>query len=229
MDRFGYFGIDILMIPFWIFLFIRVSSPVRRTMIKHGVYGGLIAVATEHIFIKDYWVPPPISGTPGHYFIEDFMYGFLIIGITATFYDWLHDVKKVDRYPKQRMVSYLFVALILGAFVLFSTHYGYVSTFVISIALLVAAAAMVAIRKDLLVKALLSGLYVLLIFFLIHIIIFGLFLPDWWHTYWLLKDRPYAFYILNTAWTEYMWYLFFGFFMSIIADFSHGRANIKTK
>ncbi len=229
MDIFGYFGIDLLMIPFWIYLYSRSTSSVRYTMIRHGIYGGLIAIGTEHIFIKDYWVPPPISGTPGFYLVEDFLYGFFIIGITTTLYDWLFKVHKVERYPKQRFASYFFVVLILGAFVVFSKYYGYNSTFVISLALFIAAVIMLIMRRDLLPKAVISSLLVLLIFFLIHVILFWILLPDWWYNYWLLADKPYAFYILNTPWTEYMWYVAFGFFMSIISDFSHGRANIKMK
>ncbi len=224
MDKFGYFGIDLLMIPFWVFLYWKAPAETKKTMIKHGFYGGVIAMATEHIFIKDYWVPPPITGIEGFYVPEDFLYGFLLIGITVTLYDLFFKVKKEQIYTKQRVLSYLFVVLILGSFFLFVQYYGLISTFVISAAMFVATLMMVIIRRDLLKKALISSVIVFVLSFVIHVILFYLFLPDWWHQYWHLVDKPYAFYILNTPWTEYMWYFAFGGFMSIISDFSHGRA-----
>ena len=226
MDKFGYIGIDILMLPFWLLLFIQVGKPVKKTIIKHGFYGGIIAIFTEHIFLKDYWAPPPFIGIEGFYAIEDFLYGFLIVGISSALYDRIMFAQKAEIAQKQRIVSYLFVFLILGLFLLLSKQYGFNSTFVISFALLVATVIMVWIRKDLLRKALISGLLLTVILFVVYVILFNLFLPSWWYRYWLLADSPYAYYLFGIPWIEYVWYFSLGAFMSIISDFSHGQGQI---
>jgi len=226
MDKFGYIGIGMLMFPFWLFLYMRVDKAVRQKMIKHGLIGAVIAMATEHIFIRDYWVPPPVSGIKGFYSLEDFIYGFLIVGISLSIYNTLLKLAPKDSCKKQRTLSYLLVLLILGSFYLLSTVYHYNSTLVISLAMFFAALFMIILRRDLWKKALFSGLAVLSILLFIHVILFDLLLPGWWHRYWLLADSGYAYYILGIPWIEYVWYFSIGFFMSIISDFSHGRANI---
>jgi hypothetical protein len=229
MDKFGYIGIDIGMSVFWLLLYVRADIQIKKTMIKHGIYGGIVTILTEHIFIKDYWIPPPISGVEGFYAIEDFLYGFFIVGISSTIYDQLFHIKKIQNASKQRVVSYLFVFLVLGMFMLLSKYYGYNSTCVISLALLVATCVMVLMRKDLFYKAWVSGITLMLILFGIYLILFNLLLTGWWYRYWLLTDTPYAYYLLNIPWIEYVWYFSLGAFMSIISDFSHGRTNIRQK
>ncbi len=229
MDKFGYIGIGLSMFPFWLFLYMRVDGAVKKKMIKHGLIGGVIAIATEHIFIGDYWVPPPISGIKGFYSLEDFIYGFLIVGISLSIYNTLFKLEPKDIYKKQRALSYLLVFLILGLFYLLSTVYHYNSTLVISLAMFFAALFMIILRRDLWKKALFSGLALMSILLFIYLVLFDLLLPGWWHRYWLLADSDYAYYILSIPWIEYVWYFSIGFFMSIIGDFSHGRANGKKK
>ena len=230
MDRFGYIGIGIGMLPFWIFLYRHVSQEVKRKMLKHGIIGAAIAIATEHIFIQDYWVPPPVTGIKDFYSLEDFIYGFLIVGISLAVYNYLfHLEAKEGVYKTYRVGSYLLVFFILLAFYILSTVYHYNSTLVISLAMFAAAMMMIMIRRDLWRKALFSGMIVLAILIFIHLILFDLLLPGWWHRYWLLANGPYAYYIMDIPWIEYIWYFSIGFFMSIIADFSHGRALVHKK
>ncbi|NKQ40474.1 MAG: hypothetical protein HF962_02765 [Sulfurovum sp.] len=218
-----------MMLPFWIFLYMNVDKVVKDKMIKHGMIGAIIAIATEHIFIKDYWVPPPLFGIEGFYSLEDFIYGFLIVGISISIYNYVFASEPKHIHKKYRVFSYALVILVLGSFYILSTIYGYNSTIVISLAMFAAAVVMIIIRNDLWKKALMSGLMVLFILIFIHMILFNIFLTGWWHRYWLLADGPYAYYILNIPWIEYIWYFSIGFFMSIISDFSHGRANNSTK
>ncbi len=229
MDKFGYIGIGVSMFPFWLFLYMRADKAVRQKMIKHGLIGAVIAMITEHIFIGDYWVPPPVSDVQGFYSLEDFIYGFLLVGISLSVYNTLFRLKPKDNYKKQRALSYLLVFLILGSFYLLSTIYHYNSTLVISLAMLFAALFMLTLRRDLWKKALFSGLTVLSLLLFIYVILFDLLLPGWWHRYWLLTDSGYAYYIMGIPWIEYVWYFSIGFFMSIIADFSHGRTNTKAE
>ena len=229
MDRFGYIGIGLAMIPFWIFLYRHVSKSVKQKMIKHGAIGALIAIATEHIFIQDYWIPPPVFGIKNFYALEDSIYGFLIVGISLSVYDYIFDFDKKEIYEKQRIQSYVLVFLILGSFYILSTVYQYNSTLVISLSMFVAAILMIWIRKDLWKKALVSGFIVMSILIFIHLILFDILLTGWWHRYWLLADGPYAYYIMDIPWIEYIWYFSIGFFMSIISDFSHGRALVRKK
>ena len=230
MDRFGYIGIGIGMIPFWAFLYMHVSREVKQKMLKHGMISAVITIATEHIFIQDYWVPPPVTGIEGFYSLEDFTYSFLVVGISLAVYNYLFDLKpKEGVYKKYRIVSYLLVFTILLAFYSLNTAYHYNSTLVITLVMFAVAMLILFIRRDLWKKALFSGIIVLSILTFIYLILFDLLLPGWWQRYWLLANGPYAYYIMGIPWIEYIWHFSIGFFMSIIADFSHGRALVQKK
>ena len=228
MDKFGYIGMSLFMLPLWILIFAKMKD-FRFRMIKHGIYGAVIAMITEPLFIKDYWSPPPLFGIEGFYLFEDFCYGFLLVGISITIYDFIFGTRSVRSDKKRRVYSYVLVAIILGLFAFFGMVLGYNTTLVISYNMIIAGIVMILLRQDLLVPAVLSGVLVVIVSTAIYMVLFNLLLPNWWSSYWKLANEPYAYYIFGIPWTEYLWYFALGFFISIIHDFSHGNTRVKQR
>lgn len=226
MDKFGYIGMSISMLPLWFIIFIKLKD-FRFRMVKHGSYGGVITMITEPLFIKDYWSPPPLFGIEGFYLFEDFCYGFLLVGISITLYDFIFATKSKATYKKRRVLSYVLVAIILSSFAILSMAFKYNTTFAISYSMIIAGIFMIILRRDLFMPALLSGILVVVTSTAIYMVLFNILLPTWWQTYWKLADEPYAYYIFGIPWTEYLWYFALGFFISIIHDFSHGLKRAK--
>lgn len=224
MDKFGYIGMSLFMLPIWLLIFVKMKS-FRFRMAKHGTIGGVIAMITEPMFINDYWSPPPLFGIEGFYLLEDFCYGFLLVGISIMIYDFIFETRSEHVYKKRRALSYILVGIILGSFSILSIAVEYNTTFAISYSMIIAAIFMIILRNDLFVPAMISGILVVVVSTAIYMILFNLILPTWWSSYWKLASEPYAYYLLGIPWTEYLWYFALGFFISIIHDFSHGGAR----
>ena len=122
----------------------------------------------------------------------------------------------------------------LGLFVLgtillliFNNGLGINSIFVSSFAFILLSIAMVAIRKDLLIPSIVSGILTLLIITPIYGIIFNYISPEYWNSYWLLSETKFGLTIFgNIPVTELLWYFSWGCLAGIGYDFASGTKKI---
>jgi len=224
MDNFGYIGISLLLLPLWIFIYTKAKR-LRVRMRNSGVYVGLVAVVTEPIFMIDYWTPPSLFGIDGFYIVEDFIYGFLISGISISIYNFVFNISYKTKYKKYKKASVILTVGMLLSFLIFNLIFKYNSVLSISYSVIVATLIMITYRKDLLLPAFLSGVMLVVISTIIYTLIFNFILTSYWYDYWKLANSSYGYFILGIPWTEYLWYFTLGFYISIVYDFASGTAK----
>ena len=224
MDKFGYIAIALLMLPLWSIIYIR-SKRLRVRMRNTGIYVGLLAIATEPLFLADYWSPPPLFEIAGFYAVEDFIYSFISTGIAISIYNFIFDVSYQTDYKKRKKTMVILAIGILASFLISNLLLGYNTVFSISYTALVATLIMTFIRKDLFFPALFTGTVVVVILAIIYIIIFNFFLTSYWQEYWKMVGTPYEYFIFGIPWTEYLWYFSSSSFIAIVYDFASGTAK----
>lgn len=227
MDQFGYIMISLGIFPLWLLIYTKAKR-LRLRMRNVGIYGGIVALFTEPLFIQDYWEPPVLFRIKDFYFVEDFIYAFLYTGVAIAIYNFVFKIQYKTLYPKRKKASIIIALSTIISLLIFNILFGLNSLFVIASSLIMAAVSMIYLRKDLFIPALLSGIFMMLISILVYSLIFNTMFSDYWQHYWKLSDTIYGYYIFNTPWTEHLWHFSLGFFVSIVYDFASGTAkNIK--
>lgn len=226
MDNFGYIGISLLMLPLWIYIYVKAQW-LRKRMRSIGVYLGILTIVVQPIFINDYWNPPSLLGIDSFYAIEDFMFGFILMGIAISIYNYIFKIRYTKKYVRRKKLSVILSLGIFFFFIFMTTILNYNSIFVLSYSLIVVALFIIYVRRDLFIPALFTAIFILLFLTIIYLLLFNLWLTSYWDSYWKLIGTPYEYYILGIPWTEYLFYFSVGFFISILYDFASGTAKDK--
>ncbi|CAA6798902.1 MAG: Unknown protein [uncultured Sulfurovum sp.] len=226
MDNFGYISISLLMFPIWFYIYIKAKW-LRLRMRNIGIYVGILAAIFEPLFIADYWNPPPLFNINHFYVIEDFLFGFFSGGLAISIYNFIFSIQYVKKYKRRKKLSALISVSTVLIFLLLNKILEYNSIFAFSISVTIALLILFTIRKDLILPALSSSILSTTIIMIGYIIIFNIFLPSYWSSYWLLVNTNYEYYILGIPWTEYLYYFIMQSYLSIIYDFASGTGKSK--
>lgn len=226
MDNFGYISISLLMFPIWFYIYIKAKW-LRLRMRNIGIYVGILAAIFEPLFIADYWNPPPLFNINHFYVIEDFLFGFFSGGLAISIYNFIFSIQYVKKYKRRKKLSVLISVSTVLIFLLLNKILEYNSIFAFSISVTIALFILFTIRKDLILPALSSSILSTTIIMIGYIIIFNIFLPSYWSSYWLLVNTNYEYYILGIPWTEYLYYFIMQSYLSIIYDFASGTGKSK--
>lgn len=228
MDNLGYISISALMFPVWLYIYIKAKW-LRLRIRNIGIYVGILAGVFEPLFIADYWNPPSLLGIDNFYLPEDFIFGFLSGGIAISIYNFIFSIEYVKEYKRQKKFS---IILSLGT-ILFFMFVNLIleinSIFALSICVSLAILVIFTIRPDLILPGLSSAILSTAIIITGYIIVFNIFLPTYWSSYWLMIGTKYEYYILRIPWTEYLYYFIMQTYLSIIYDFASGTAKSKLK
>lgn len=225
MDKYTYLLIPLFLFIPWLIIFLS-RTDLREKIIKAGVFGAPAGVIAEFWYFADYWQPPLIFEN-SVFMIEDLLAGFFITGVTVSVYDMIFTEKNI-REEKNRKMFFLGL-FVLGTILLliFNNGLGINSIFVSSFAFILLSIAMVAIRKDLLIPSIVSGILTLLIITPIYGIIFNYISPEYWNSYWLLSETKFGLTIFgNIPVTELLWYFSWGCLAGIGYDFASGTKKI---
>ncbi len=158
-------GNFILFIP-WLILFLRRKDTKKEMLIISLIFG-FAGIVSEYIFIKDWWKPLTITGTPIG--IEDFLFGFLIGGIASVIYEHLFNKKIRLKKPEKNIFekrSLNFLVLYSSVAVIFLTSFLFfgLNSFVsVVLAFGIPTIFIYISRKDLMKNSLISGILVLII------------------------------------------------------------------
>lgn len=107
MDRYTYLFISLfLFIPWFIIIFKRPD--LRRKVIKTSLIGGVAGLIANFWYFRDYWRPPSLFGNTV-ISIEDFLFGFLITGISASIYNTAFNKKYVKKHKKRKKIFWEFI------------------------------------------------------------------------------------------------------------------------
>ena len=219
--QYAYIVLGLLLLVVWLLLFLT-RKDTRREMIIISIAFGIAGLLAEFAYLKDWWQPLTITGTPLG--IEDFLFGFTIGGIASVIYEVIFK-KRLSKEKSFRLITrehLIDTSIILLLPIIFfgGTIFLGLNTFQASIIgyglpILI----MYFKRKDLIVDSLISGISLLLIIFIIYAVL-NLITPGWIMHFWTFKNVP-PIVFLNVPIDDLVWYLFTGAFIGIMYEFLH--------
>lgn len=224
MDQYIYLLLALYLMPFWGIIFYKKTEE-RKRILKASFLGGIAAEMAEYWYYTDYWQPPTLFGNL-QYTIEDFFVGFFLIGISMNWYNFIFN-KKYQKavQPNKKLFFTLFA---IGVFLmLVFIKMGFNSMIISPIIFLIFTIIIVFLRQDLINKALISGILLLIIIMPVYILLFQIISSHFWQKYWLLKDTKLGITVLgNLPILEFFWYFCWGSFSSICYEFFSGKKNV---
>lgn len=188
-DKYGYLFLGLFFLFFWVCFYI-LRKDLKRKLIKISLFGGIVGPIAEYWNYKDYWHPPSLIGGE-LVFIEDFIIGFSITGISVVVYDIFFKTTDEIYVPNTKKLFWSLFLFSLTTLIIF-VGLGYNSVFVTSITLPILTVYMLYKRPDLLKVAFWTTLIVLIIIFIVYFILFNILFVNFWDKYWLLKDTIYG-------------------------------------
>lgn len=225
MDQYFYILLDgILIITWLIILFLR--RDLKKKLFTCSLLGGIMGILSELWYLKDYWRPLSFSG--GYTIIEDFLFGFTIVGISATIYDVIFKYKNIKKERNKLIESILLFSLSFLFLLLLNNIYKINSIIVSSILFIICSLIIIAVRKDLLKQSFISGLLLVLFILPIYFILLNYFSPQYLEKHWLLYHSSLGITILGQIpLTEIIWYFSWGCLGGILYEFTRGEKKIR--
>ena len=196
---------------------------LRRRMIRMGIAVGILGVLSEAVFFQDYWHPPLVIRFGRFGGIEDFFFGFSFGGICVALYDVVfHKRLKKKGYPHYWIIPLLVVSEVLSILIL-SQYMN--SIYASAIGFVLPAAAVIAVRRDLIVETVFSAILGASLLILMEMILL-LLAPNYLRQYFLLYGEvPLIFGVVPI--TEFLWGAAFAAIVGPLRDFEFGYAPVR--
>lgn len=186
--QFTYLFADMVIgFPIWA-LFFWKRPDLRHKMLVFGFLGALAGPLSEVWYLKDYWHPLTITGTPIG--IEDVLFGFFAGGIGSVLYEELfakHFAKRHKRSHHWIFFVFPLAVISLYWFNHFFPGLAINSIYASAIAFGITTLIILYKRKDLFIDAVLSGVMAGAIFFFGYLFLLTVF-PQIFEKMWLLKN-----------------------------------------
>jgi hypothetical protein len=209
--------VSLVLFVVWLIFFLFVTQTKREQLIM-SVVGLVLAPGVLLVVANDY--RNMISDTMSGVGLEDLLFSFSLFGIAAVIYQALvgkhaHKIKgERFRHPHPAVHWYVHLVLVLGlwAFVslLFMDIFELASIRALIIGGLLIGVYVIADRHDLLLDALLSGLFTALLVFLTEQIFFARLFPEAVNQFWRF-DQMTTFLIGGIPLEELLWAAVVGF------------------
>lgn len=223
-DYFYFIGVTLLL-PVWLFLFMRKTS--RKDMLLVGILMGIVAIIFEHLYAKyDYWQPVYLFS---EFPFEDFYYGFIFGGISAEIGEQLVGKGNSIRreFPVRIKLLPIFIVIGFVGFVVCVDVLSLNSITAHIIAPLIVGLVTIFYRIDLLPGMLFSGLIMTILTFLMFqtLLIIN---PTLFENFWMLENLS-GIYILNIPIEEYLFAFLVGFAAGNIYEMLYGYKIVNMK
>ena len=228
IERYFYSIWTLIFFFIWFALYIH-RKDLRKEMLFVSFIFGIAGIASQYIYLKDWWKPMTLTGTAIG--IEDFLIGMFIGGIAAVIYEEIY--KKKIRFrssKKSHLIFYCILNSLAICFLFFGSFYLLrLNSFYSSlITFLVPTFFIWFKRKDLIKPSLISGILMLIIGTLVYFVLF-LVLPDYFHIFWYLKETWFASLFLGIPLGEYIWFFLAGMAISPLYEFWQEARLIKIR
>lgn len=201
-EKYVYLFYSLLFIALWVVLFVW-RRDLRLPMLLMSVLIAPLGPASEAYYLRDYWKPTTITGTPVG--IEDLIFSFAIGGIALALYPSTMRrslIKTAASKPNPFIV--LIFAVILGISLSVGSSILKINSVLSSVAaFLLTALFIVILRRDLFAVALISGFLTLVLFVGIYQIMLAVY-PSLLAT-WCTGCNPSGVVILGINLEEYLW------------------------
>ena len=218
-------------IVIWFFFYIY-RKDTRKEMLVVSLIFGVAGPLSEYVYIQDWWKPLTITRTPIG--IEDFLFGFMIGGVSAVIYSILFNkkvkIKKVKKIKEQkrnlnlsRLLILLAIVFIFGFFILkLNSFISTILAFVLPIAVIYIK------RKDLIKDSLISGFSTLVLAIILYQIL-NLITPGFFDEFWLFRNIP-RILVIGIPLEEIVWFFLAGALMGPLYEYwKEGKLiNVKT-
>jgi|SRR5688572_13209106 len=165
--KYSYLGYSLIFLFAWMVFYI-LRPDLRRRMLIFSLIIMPLGPLSEFWFLRDYWRRPTITGYPIS--IEDAIFSFAIGGIAYSIYKIFFSMSVVKNHnePRRDWLVIAFFFIILIPLLLFTDLLGINSIFSSTFSLLLIAVLTWTLRSDLLKPSIVSGILVVLLFFLVY-------------------------------------------------------------
>lgn len=211
-----------------------ILAVVRRDLVRPAVLLGLVGIVlgpvSEFLYFRDYWRPPTTMGV-AHLSPEDALFGFVIIAIGVMVYPALFRRRfSGSNEPRRRREFCLLFAGGVVLVLILNLILGVNSIIATIVAPSTMSLIMLYLRRDLVTPALYSAVLVVGVALLVYVPLFGLWAPEFWHRYWLLKGTSMGVMIPGSIpITELAWYASTGFMTGMAYPFITGKRFTAVK
>jgi hypothetical protein len=164
--KYSYLGYSLIFLLLWIVFYI-LRPDLRRRMLMFSLIIMPLGPLSELWFLRDYWGRPTITGYPIS--IEDVIFSFGIGGIAYSIYKVFFKMSVADAHDQPRgwLVVAFLIIIILPLFILTDLlHIN--SIFSSTFSLFLIAVLTWILRPDLLKPSIISGILVVILFFLVY-------------------------------------------------------------
>ena len=212
----------------WLYIFLRRPDLRKEQLFMSCllILGGL----TEPLFFDQYWHPYFLISIPGIYIgIESILLCFFYGGIASTLYEFIFNdiLKKTSRENQKMRTLEILVAIFICATVflfsqfIFKINIIYAACF----GLLAGGITLIVFRKDLLLSAVLNGIIMTIISFIILIILTFVF-PGIFYLWWRL-DLLSGIRIFSIPFEEIIYHFSLGFSAGPLYEVWKGYSDLK--
>jgi len=172
----------LLLVPLWLYSFIK-NKGSRIEMIATGTLFGLASIAIEYFYSSiDYWDPPFIFNNVIH--IEDFLYGFIVGGLSSEIFEIVFGQKYIQTKKKgMYILGPIFTIITFLCFVILVDLLGINSIWALIIPPLIVGLITMILRKEFIVPTIVSGILMMIITFLWQksiLLIYPTAIVDYW-------------------------------------------------
>ncbi|MFZ5844963.1 MAG: lycopene cyclase domain-containing protein [Patescibacteria group bacterium] len=232
--KYAYLVANLFFLAVWLLIFWRAGK-LRKPMLVMSLITAFFGPISEIWYFADYWKPEIALPLPLIGGAEDLLFGFSIGGIGAFAYESLFVrglCKCEEKKLKREWFLLVFFVVVGGMMIIFNNLLGLNSIFASSLAMIILAAIMLALRPDLLPNAIGSALLVAGVMFIIYFL--GQeFFPSahlWMLQIWKLSGTPQGIVIFkHIPWTEMLWGLSWGLVWGPMYEFLVGARVITLK
>ena len=164
--QYSYLGYSLIFLLVWAVFYI-LRPDLRRRMLIFSLIIMPLGPLSEFWFLKDYWRRPTITGYPIS--VEDAIFSFAIGGIAYSIYKVFFNMSVVEGHdlPRAWLVIAFVIIIILPLFILTDLlHIN--SIFSSTFSLFLIAVLTWILRPDLLKPSIVSGILVVILFFLVY-------------------------------------------------------------
>jgi hypothetical protein len=165
--KYSYLGYSLIFLSIWIIFYI-LRPDLRRRMLIFSLIITPLGPLSEIWFLRDYWRRPTITGYPIS--IEDAIFAFAVGGIAYGIYKVFFNMTAVlsEDQPKRGWLVLAFFVITFLPLVLLTDLYHVNSIFSSALSLFLIAVLTWTLRPDLLKSSLVSGLMIVVLFFLVY-------------------------------------------------------------
>jgi hypothetical protein len=216
MYEFSYLAATLSLGVFWLCFFI-IRPDLRPVMLKLSCLFGIGGVASEYVYINDWWSPVTLFGTAVG--IEDFLFGFFFSGSVAVCYEVFCNAecqqrKKTPKWPfRFRYIALIICIVFFGSALVLRLH-SFIATV---LAFGTCIAIIMVYRRDLFGNACFSSLFGGLLSF----VFFGFperLTPGWIESSWALENLS-GHFVFYVPLEDFIWFLMAGAFIGPLQKF----------